>query len=218
MSTRPWPRARARARSRAGHARRACRRTGPSSRRPRRSTASRWRRSPSTASPGLAGQRPRAARRRARRYTADTLGAAARDGPARVADFLHHRRRRVRGNRDLEPLSAGPRPGALRRGLAARASGRRAAATAAGAGGADAQPAPASARRTLSRQRRRDLILLSTRRRRTSRRPTSGAASAQANRSPASCRPRRDAHPSAWSLLAQRRPAIDSADHLHGQN
>ena len=56
-------------------------------------------------------------------YTFDTLARSARDGPGGIADLLHHRRRRVRGDRDLEPVSAGPRDGALRRGLTARPSG-----------------------------------------------------------------------------------------------
>ena len=50
-------------------------------------------------------------------YTYDTLARSAWDGPPRVADLLHHRRRRVRGNRHLEPVSAGARDGALRSGL-----------------------------------------------------------------------------------------------------
>ena len=52
-------------------------------------------------------------------YTSDTLARLHATRPGRVADFLHHRRRRVRGNCDLEPLSRGARPGALRRRLAA---------------------------------------------------------------------------------------------------
>ena len=63
--TRPWPRA-TRSRSTASSScRRACRRTARSSRRPRASIASRWRRSRSTASPGLDGQRRRAGAHRA---------------------------------------------------------------------------------------------------------------------------------------------------------
>ena len=71
-------------------------------------------------------------------YTADTLERQHARGLAAIADFLHYRRRRVRGYRDLEALSRGPRPRELHRRLAARAPHRRAAVAAAGARGSDA--------------------------------------------------------------------------------
>ena len=54
-------------------------------------------------------------------YTIDTLETLGRDGLAAVADFLHHRRRRVRRNRDLAPLPRRARRRTLRRRDAARA-------------------------------------------------------------------------------------------------
>ena len=48
-------------------------------------------------------------------YTALTLERLSQRGLTAGSDVLHHRRRRLRGDRNLAPLSAGPRPGALRR-------------------------------------------------------------------------------------------------------
>ena len=72
-------------------------------------------------------------------YTFDTLARLHRTGLLAVADFLHHRRRRVRGNRHVEPLSAGARDGALRGRLATRPCRGGAPGEASGAAGADAR-------------------------------------------------------------------------------
>jgi hypothetical protein len=85
--------------------------------------------------PGADGQRPRDWPHRPLLYLR-YAGATARDGPGGGADLLHHRGRRVRGDRDLEPLSPGTRDGPLRRGVAARPSGGGAAGEAARPGSA----------------------------------------------------------------------------------
>ena len=56
-------------------------------------------------------------------YTALTLERLSRRGLSPARDVLHHRRRRVRGDRNLAPLSRGPRPGALRRHFASGDAG-----------------------------------------------------------------------------------------------
>ena len=143
-------------------------------------TGSRWRRWRSTASTALPPATSSCARRavvhgrHARRASASARAAG-------VADFLHHRRRRVCRNCDVEPLSRGARPRELRGGLAPGASGstrlqRRLPALAArmrvalGAGRRDRRTATAPS------------IFLSMRRRRTCRRPTSAAGCGAAKR------------------------------------
>ena len=56
-------------------------------------------------------------------YTALTLERLAQRGLPAGADVLHHRRRRVRGDRNVASLSRGPRPGALRRHFTSRDDG-----------------------------------------------------------------------------------------------
>ena len=117
----------------------------PSSRSPRRFTGSRWRALAVAGVDRLLASDDEL-RLEGPSYTADTLDRQHARGLRGVADFLHHRRRRVRGNCDLEALSRGPRSRELRRGR--RGPGTRIDAlrvTAAGARGSHA-PGPRPAR------------------------------------------------------------------------
>ena len=92
----------ARARPRRRSCRRTCRRTAPQPQRVGATIASRWWRWRSPDEPGWTRVGPRAARATARRTPSTRCSGCTRAGYARVADLLHHRRRRVRGDRDLD--------------------------------------------------------------------------------------------------------------------
>ena len=148
-------------------------------------------------------------------YTADTLERLHAGGLRGVADFLHHRRRRVRGNCDLEALSRGPRPRALRRRLAARSP----ASTRCRRGCRRSRARMRPARRPTRAPTATPSIFLLRRRRPTSRPPI---VRERLRRGDADHRPgaaaRRNAHPPTSALLASRRCMASTADHLHGQN
>ena len=148
-------------------------------------------------------------------YTADTLDRLHARGLARVADFLHHRRRRVCRNCHVAALSGGARPRELRRRRRGRATRIDAlAARLPALAGADAA-APDDAGSARRRHRRSSWC----------RRATPDVSSTDVRerlrRGEPIARPRaaarRSAHPS--TRLYSRPPTRwTTADHLHGQN
>ena len=145
-------------------------------------------------------------------------GAAARHRPPRVADLLHHRRRRVRGDRHVEPLSAGARDGALRGRLATGTRRGGAPVEASGADRADARRGGSRVNhgcRTARSSPRPSKSCSWMRPRVTSRRPRFGGASSRAHQSRVSCpRPSKPTSGNTGSTRAAT-PTRGSANHLH---